>query len=104
MKGFKIYTVAKMWKYSEDMSDNQKDRFIQFLLDKVNEADLDNRAMRLVLEDFKASQEKLGAGMAELRKKLTDSEQALRETLERGLKVEARARKLEQQLKELQKY
>ena len=49
------YYGSKTWKYSEDMSENQKDRFIRYLIDKVKGTDLDNRAMKLVLEDFKAT-------------------------------------------------
>lgn len=49
------YYGSKTWKDSEDMSENQKDRFIRYLIDKVKGTDLDNRAMKLVLEDFKAT-------------------------------------------------
>lgn len=34
------------------MSVNEKDRYIQYLVEWVNEAELDNRALRLVLDDF----------------------------------------------------
>lgn len=38
--------------YSEDMPADQKDRYIHYLIDKVNELDLDKRAMELAVEEF----------------------------------------------------
>lgn len=45
---------------SEGMLDNQKERFIQYWVKQLQEADLDRCAIKLVLADFKASQEKTG--------------------------------------------
>ena len=42
------------------MLDNQKERFIQYWVKQLQEADLDRCAIKLVLADFKASQEKTG--------------------------------------------
>ena len=42
------------------MSESQKDRYIDYLADRVTNLDLDKRAMELVLEDFlKAQQSRL---------------------------------------------
>ena len=40
----------KISNYSEDMPADHKDRYIQYLVDKVNELDLDRRAMELAVE------------------------------------------------------
>ena len=52
---------------SEDMSEDQKDRYIDYLADRVTNLDLDNRAMGLVLEDFLKAQQQLQEEMAALR-------------------------------------
>lgn len=44
---------------SEDMTESQKDRHIDYLVDSVNNLTLDKRAMELVLEDFLNTQQEM---------------------------------------------
>lgn len=53
--------------HSEDMSEDQKDRYIDYLADRITNLDLDNHAMGLVLEDFLKAQRQLQEEMAALR-------------------------------------
>ena len=96
--------------YSEDMSADQKDRYIQYLVDKVNELDLDKRAMEMAVEEFQgihndvvASLEELKRSVSEIRAENADMKKELREEISRRKSAEARARKLDQQLKYAQK-
>ena len=41
------------------MAKDEKNRYISYLVGKVNEADLDKRAMEAVLQDFLATQKNL---------------------------------------------
>jgi len=75
--------------YSEGMSDDQKDRFIQYLAEQHQEDELTKRAMQQVLEDFMSNQklmdEKLAsmeARQSELEGQLAE-ERKLRKTAER---------------------
>lgn len=52
--------------YSEDMPPEQKDRYIQYLVDKVNELDLDKRAMELAVEEFQGIHDDVLGRLAEL--------------------------------------
>ena len=45
--------------YGEDMSADQKDRYIQYLVDKVNELVLDKRATVLAVEEFQGIHDKV---------------------------------------------
>lgn len=67
------------------MSEDQKDRYIDYLADRVTNLDLDNRAMGLVLEDFLKAQQQ----MLDKISSLESSHEALRSSLE----VETRKRK-----------
>ena len=44
---------------SEDMSESQKERYIDYLADRVTNLALDKRAMELVLEDFMKTQQQM---------------------------------------------
>jgi hypothetical protein len=46
------------------MSEDQKDRYIVYLADRVTDLDLDKRTMELVLEDFLKTQQDLREEMA----------------------------------------
>lgn len=37
---------------SEGLPEDRKDRYISYLVDRVNETELDKKAMALILEDF----------------------------------------------------
>lgn len=60
------------------MSEDQKDRYIYYLADRVTNLDLDNRAMGLVLEDFLKAQQQMLDKIASLE----SSHEALRSSLE----------------------
>lgn len=92
--------------YSDGMASDEKDKYIRYLVDRVNDADLDNRAMHLVLEDFVKQQEEIKATLSRLE---TESNQSRNEStaLSKEIKTERRKRiaaerkaaKLEAQLK-----
>lgn len=47
--------------YCEDMPADQKNRYIHYLVDKVNELDLDKHTMELAVEEFQGiPQQRLG--------------------------------------------
>lgn len=48
------------------MSESQKDRYIDYLADRVTNLDLDKRAMELVLEDFLKTQQEMRESMTTL--------------------------------------
>ena len=50
--------------YSEGMSDDQKDRFIQYLAEQHQEDELTKRAMQQVLEDFMSNQKLMDEKLA----------------------------------------
>ena len=52
--------------YSEGMSEDQKDRYIQYLAEQHQEDELTKKAMQLVLEDFVTRQKELKEQMASL--------------------------------------
>lgn len=85
--------------YSEDMSADQKDRYIQYLVGKVNELDLDKRAMELAVEEFQGIHNDVVASLEELKKNVLEIKAELHEERRKRKNAEARARKLDQQLK-----
>lgn len=92
--------------YSEGMSENEKDKYIHYLVNRVNDADLDNRAMHLVLDDFLKEQEEIKSKLSKME---ADQNQTKKESkaltneieTERRKRVaaERKAAKLEAQLK-----
>lgn len=52
--------------YSEGMTLEEQKRYINYLADRVNAADLENRAMKLVLQDFLAKQKADAERLAKL--------------------------------------
>ena len=96
--------------YSEDMPADQKDRYIHYLVDKVNELDLDKRAMELAVEEFKGIHNNVLGQLAELQRSIAEMQRSISEMQtelneERGKRkrAEAKARKLDQQLRYTQK-
>lgn len=85
---------------SEDMSADQKDRYIDYLADRVTNLDLDNRAMGLVLEDFLNAQQQ----MLDKISSLESSHEALRSSLEEESRkrkaAERKAQRLDERLKQ----
>lgn len=96
--------------YSEDMPADQKDRYIHYLVDKVNELDLDKRAMELAVEEFQGIHNNVLEQLAELQRSIAEIKaenaemrQAICNEKERRKRAKAQARKLDQQLKYAQK-
>ena len=92
------------------MSADQKDRYIRYLVDKVNEFDLEKRAMELAVDEFQGIHDQVLEQLAELRKSLAEvkaenaeMKSALHDERTRRQKSEARAHKLDQQLRFAQK-
>lgn len=96
--------------YSEDMPMDQKDRYIQYLVDKVNELDLYKRASELAVDEFQGIHNSVLEELADLRKSMdaikadnAEIMSELRSERDKRKRAEARARKLDQQLKYAQK-
>lgn len=89
--------------YSEDMPADQKDRYIQYLVGKVNELDLDKRAMELAVEKFQGIHTNVLEQLAELQRSIAEVKTELHEERGKRKRAEAKARKLDQQLKYVQK-
>ena len=89
--------------YSEDMPADQKDRYIHYLVDKVNELDLDKRAMELAVEEFQGIHNNVLGQLAELQRSIAEMQTELNEERGKRKLAEAKARKLDQQLRYAQK-
>ena len=92
------------------MPADQKDRYIHYLVDKVNELDLDKRAMELAVEEFQGIHNNVLGQLAELQRSIAEMQRNISEMQtelneERGKRkrAEAKARKLDQQLRYAQK-
>ena len=84
---------------SENMAAYEKDRFIQYLVDKVNTYELDKRATELAVEEFQSTFDSVSASLESLKKEMEEIKAELREERSKRKKAEAKARKLDQQLK-----
>ena len=84
--------------YSEGMADDQKDRFIQYLVDQNQDLRLTSDAMKLVLEDFVAQMKELKEQMASMRSKQSDLENRLSEERKLRKSAERNARSLQERL------
>ena len=84
---------------SEDMSEDQKDRYIDYLADRVTNLDLDNRAMGLVLEDFLKAQQQMQEEMAVLRSCQEKLQSLLDEETRKRKSAERKAQRLDERLK-----
>ena len=89
---------------SEDMSEDQKDRYIDYLADRVTNLDLDNRAMGLVLEDFLKVQQQLQEEMATLRSGQEKLQSQLIEETRKRKAAERKAQRLDECLKQANAY
>ena len=84
---------------SEDMSEDQKDRFIDYLADRVTSLDLDKRAMELVLEDFLKNQQEMQKSMAALQADQQKLLSRLDEETRKRKAAERKAQRLDERLK-----
>ena len=82
------------------MSADEKDRFIQYLVDKVNTYELNKRATELAVEEFQSTFDSVSASLEYLKKEMEVLKAELREERSNRKKAEAQARKLEQKLKD----
>ena len=89
----------KIINYSEDMPADQKDRYIHYLVDKVNELDLDKRAMELAVEEFQGIHNNVLEQLAELQRSIAEMKTELHEERGKRIRAEAKTSKLDQQLK-----
>ena len=83
---------------SEGMAADQKDRFIQYLVDQNQDLRLTSDAMKLVLEDFIAQIKELKEQMASMRSKQSDLENQLSEERKLRKSAERNARALQERL------
>ena len=82
------------------MAADEKDRFIQYLVDKVNSYKLDKRATELAVEEFQSTFDSVSASLESLKKDMESLKEELREERSKRKKAEANARNLEQKLKD----
>ena len=82
------------------MSADEKDRFIQYLVDKVSTYELDKRATELAVEEFQSTFDSVSASLESLKKEMEVLKAELRDERSNRKKAEAQARKLEQKLKD----
>ena len=82
------------------MSADEKDRFIQYLVDKVNTYELDKRATELAVDEFQFTFDSVNDSLESLKKEMEEVKAELRDEHLKRKKVEAKARKLKQRLKD----
>ena len=81
------------------MAADEKDRYIQSLIDKINMFELDKRATELAVEEFQSTFDSVSASLESLKKDMESLKEELREERSKRKKAEANARNLEQKLK-----
>lgn len=87
----------------EDMSDEMKNRYIEYLIERLENADLDNRAMKLVLEDLTLESSQSDKKLSEILDKLNDLESMLAEERKSRKLLERENQKLKERLKSSRK-
>lgn len=85
--------------YSENMAADEKDRFIQYLVDKVNMFELDKRATELAVEEFQSQFDSVSSTLDSMKKEMAILKAELHDERSKRKKAEAKANKLDQQLK-----
>ena len=81
------------------MSESQKDRYIDYLADRVTNLDLDKRAMELVLEDFLMTQQEMRESIAALKASQENLQSRLDEETRKRKTAERKAQRLDERLK-----
>lgn len=87
----------------EDMSDEMKNRYAEYLIERLENAELDNRAMKLVLEDLTEELSRSNKNHAEVLEKLGDMQSLLEEERKSRKSLEQEITKLKEQLKSARK-
>lgn len=82
------------------MSEDEKDRYIRSLIDKINMFELDKRATELAVEEFQTHFDSVSTSLDSLKKDMESLKAELREERSKRKKAEAKARKREQKLKD----
>ena len=83
----------------ENMSDEMKNRYVEYLIERLENAELDNRAMKLVLEDLTKELSRSNRML----EKLNESQSLLEEERESRKSLEREITKLKEQLKSARK-
>ena len=86
------------------MSADEKDRFIQYLVDKVNTYELNKRATELAVEEFQSTFDSVSASLEYLKKEMAEIKAELLEERSKRKKAEVKARKLELKFKDDKDY
>ena len=81
------------------MSSDQKDRYIRYLIEQEEEKDLELRAMKLAVEEFQSIHDRVSESLANLQREMAEIKGELSSERSKRKTAEAKARKLEQQLK-----
>lgn len=81
------------------MPSDQKDRYIRYLIEQYEEKDLELRAIKLAVEEFQSVHDGVAASLANLQQEMAEIKGELSSERSRRKAAEARARKLDQQLK-----
>ena len=89
--------------YGAAMPSDQKDRYIRYLIEQHEEKDLELRAMKLAVEEFQSIHDGVAESLARLEKEMKEIRSELSSERNKRKVAEARARKLDQQLKFAQK-
>ena len=82
------------------MSEDEKDRYVRSLIDKINMFELDKRATELAVEEFQTHFDTVTSTLDSLKKDMESLKEELREERSKRKKADAKARKLEQLLKD----
>ena len=81
------------------MPSDQKDRYIRYLIEQYEEKDLELRAIKLAVEEFQSIHDGVVASLAQFQQEMDEIKSELSSERSRRKAAEARARKLDQQLK-----
>lgn len=84
--------------YAEDMSSDQKDRFIEYLIEQNESQKLDLRAMHAVLEDMKNELAKSNEALVSLQSEISSLRFELQQEREERKVLERENQHLEKQL------
>ena len=82
------------------MATDEKDSFIQYLVDKIDTYELDKRATELAVEEFQSTFDSVSASLESLKKEMEEIKVKLHEERLKRKKAEAKARELKQRLKD----
>lgn len=88
---------------TNDIPSDQKDRYIRYLIEQQEEKDLELRAMKLAVEEFQSIHDGVASSLANLQKEMAEIRSELSSERSKRKAAEAKARKLDQQLKYVQK-